>query len=183
MSDPTDTPTPRGLEDLPPHLRRRLIAKTAVVSTALVALIVALYYLVPWDSNEFVEIAVRLMISLVVVVVGTVVAFQYILRARYPMLRVFEVLAVVVALVLASFASVYAYLSHVDADSFSEVLSRTDALYFSVTTATTVGFGDISASTEGARIVVMLQMITNVVVVGVAARSLLYAARKRVADR
>ena len=183
MSDPTDTPAPHGLEDLPPKLRRRLIAKTALVCTALVALIVMLYYLVPWDSSEFGEIAVRLGISLVVVVVGTVISIQYVLRARYPMLRVFEVLAVVVALVLASFASAYAYLSHVDSDAFSEVLTRTDALYFSITTATTVGFGDISASTEGARIVVMLQMITNVVVLGVAARSLLYAARKRVAER
>jgi len=183
VSDSTDTPAPHGLEDLPPTLRRRLIAKTALVCIALVALIVVLYYLVPWDSSEIGEIAVRLGISLVVVVVGTVISIQYVLRARYPMLRVFEVLAVVVALALASFASAYAYLSHVNGDAFSEVLTRTDALYFSITTATTVGFGDISALTEGARIVVMLQMVTNVVVLGVAARSLLYAARKRVAER
>ena len=183
MSDQTDTPAPRGLEDLPPQLRRRLIAKTALVCTALVALVVALYYFVPWDSSELVEIVVRLGISLVIVVVGTVVSIQFVLKAQYPMLRVFEVLAVVIAVVLASFASAYAFLSHIDDGAFTEMLSRTDALYFSVTTSTTVGFGDISASSETARIVVMLHMITNVVVVGVAARSLMYAARKRVDRR
>lgn len=183
MSDHTDAPAQRGLEDLPPPLRRRLIAKTALVCTALVAMVVVLYYLVPWDSTDLDEIVVRLGISLGVVVVGTVISIQYILRADYPMLRVFEVLAVVVALALASFASAYAYLSHVDSDAFSEVLSRTDALYFSITTATTVGYGDISASTESARVIVMVQMVTNVVVLGVAARSLLYAARKRVDER
>ena len=183
MTDRTDTSAPRGLEDLPPKRRRREIAKTASVSTALVALIVVLYYLVPWDSDEFVQIAVWLGISLVVAVVATVISVQSVLHAPYPMLRVFEVLAVVVALVLVSFASAYAYLSHIDDDAFSEVLTRTDALYFSVTTATTVGFGDISPSTEAARIVVMLHMVANVVVLGVAARSLLYAARMRGAAR
>lgn len=181
--DPTDESGVQRLEDLEPRLRRRLIVKTVGVCTVLVALVIVLYYLVPWDSTDLDEIATRLVISLGIVVVGTVISVQYILRADYPMLRVFEVLAVVVALVIGSFASAYAYLSHADAEAFSEVLSRTDALYFSVTTATTVGFGDISATTEAARIIVMIQMVANVVVIGVAARSLLYVARKRVDER
>ena len=60
-----------------------------------------------------------------------------------------------------------------------EEWSWVDSFYFAVVTATTVGFGDISAKSEPARIAVMAQMVTNVVVLGVAARVLVHAARRR----
>ena len=42
----------------------------------------------------------------------------------------------------------------ISAGNFSEPLTRTDALYFTVTVFSTVGFGDITAKTEAARLVV-----------------------------
>jgi hypothetical protein len=45
--------------------------------------------------------------------------------------------------------------------------ASTDALYFAVTVFSTVGFGDITAKTEAARLVVTGQMITDLVVVGI----------------
>jgi hypothetical protein len=47
-------------------------------------------------------------------------------------------------------------------------------------TGTTVGFGDISPSTDTARVLVMFQMLTNDVVIGLGARLMLSAAQKRV---
>ena len=44
------------------------------------------------------------------------------------------------------------------AASFTEPLTRTDALYFTVTVFSTVGFGDIAAKSEAARIVLIVQM-------------------------
>jgi hypothetical protein len=44
-------------------------------------------------------------------------------------------------------------------------LTRTDALYFTVTVFSTVGFGDITAKTEAARPVVTGQMIVDLVVI------------------
>ena len=41
-----------------------------------------------------------------------------------------------------------------DASTFSEDLSRSDALYFTITTFATVGFGDITPKGETARLVV-----------------------------
>ena len=48
----------------------------------------------------------------------------------------------------------------------SESLSRTDALYFSVTIVTTVGFGDITAKTEVARLLVAAQMFGDLILLG-----------------
>ena len=43
---------------------------------------------------------------------------------------------------------------------------RTDSLYFTVTVFATVGFGDITATSQVARIVVIAQMILDLLVLG-----------------
>jgi voltage-gated potassium channel len=45
-------------------------------------------------------------------------------------------------------------------------LTRTDALYFTVTVFATVGFGDIVATTQVARLVVTVQMVLDLGVLG-----------------
>ena len=45
------------------------------------------------------------------------------------------------------------------AASFTEPLTRADALYFTVTVFSTVGFGDITAKSETARVVLIVQML------------------------
>jgi hypothetical protein len=54
-------------------------------------------------------------------------------------------------------------------------MSRVGALYFTVTVFATVGFGDIVPVTDAARIVVMVQMVGDLVLVGVGVRVLLGA--------
>ena len=53
---------------------------------------------------------------------------------------------------------------------FSEPLTRLDAAYFTVTIFATVGFGDIVAVSEAARAVATVQMVGDLVIVGVVAR-------------
>jgi hypothetical protein len=62
--------------------------------------------------------------------------------------------------------------------NFNEPLTRTDALYFTVTVFATVGFGDIVATTEGARVVVMGQMIAGIVTIGLGARVIVDAVQR-----
>jgi voltage-gated potassium channel len=57
-------------------------------------------------------------------------------------------------------------------------LTRTDALYFTVTVFTTVGFGDIVATTQVARLVVTVQMILDLVVLGLGVRVFLGAVQR-----
>jgi voltage-gated potassium channel len=64
------------------------------------------------------------------------------------------------------------------AANFTQPLTRTDALYFSVTVFSTVGFGDITAKSEAARVLLIVQMLGDIALLGAGARVLLGAVRR-----
>jgi hypothetical protein len=66
----------------------------------------------------------------------------------------------------------------ISASNFSEPMTRTDALYFTVTVFATVGFGDITAKTEAARLVVTGQMIVDLVTIALVVKVIVDAAKR-----
>ena len=56
-------------------------------------------------------------------------------------------------------------------------LTRTDTLYFTVTIFSTVGFGDITATSEAGRLIVTVQMVLDLLVLGLGIRLFLGAVR------
>jgi voltage-gated potassium channel len=67
-------------------------------------------------------------------------------------------------------------MAQTDAGSFDEeALTRTDALYFTVTVFATVGFGDITPASQAARLVGSTQMILDLIVLGLGIRVFLSA--------
>jgi voltage-gated potassium channel len=139
------------------------------------AVLMAIYYQLPLDRSGRWFAVTALVIGLAVLV--GLVAFQVraIARSRYPGLRALEALAVTVPLFLLLFASSYLVLAAHSARSFSQPMNHTDALYFTVTVFATVGFGDITATTDTARLVVTGQMIIDLVILGLGARVILGA--------
>jgi voltage-gated potassium channel len=95
-----------------------------------------------------------------------------ILAADFPGLRAVEGLAVTFPLFLLVFAALYLSLSAATAATFSEELDHTRALYFAITVFSTVGFGDITPTTDIARIVVSIQMLLDLVVISLVVRLL-----------
>ena len=81
------------------------------------------------------------------------------------------------------FASTYWIVAQEQSGAFSEPLNRTDALYFTITTFSTVGFGDITPVTQLARILVTVQILVGLVTVGVIAKLVLGAVQVAVARR
>jgi hypothetical protein len=76
------------------------------------------------------------------------------------------------------FAAGYYAMARSNPDSFNvRQFTRTDSLYFTVTVFTTVGFGDIRATSQIARIVVTLQMILDLIVLGLGVRVFVGAVR------
>ncbi|MDX6312639.1 MAG: hypothetical protein QOF44_2103, partial [Streptomyces sp.] len=71
--------------------------------------------------------------------------------------------------------------------SYSEPLNHTDALYFTVTVFASVGFGDIVPVTATARLVTTVQMVIDLMAIGVIAKIVLGAVetglRRREAGR
>jgi hypothetical protein len=140
--------------------------------------LVVIYYLLPLDRTS-IGVAVGMLAFGLVALVG-LVAFQVrsIIKAKYPALRAVGALATSVPLFLLLFAGTYFVMGGVSEANFNEPLTRTDALYFTVTVFATVGFGDIVATTEGARVVVMGQMIAGIVTIGLGARVIVDAVQR-----
>jgi voltage-gated potassium channel len=139
------------------------------------ALIVVVYYVLPVRASVDLGTLVRLVGGLAAL--SLLIAWQLrgIARSPYPALRAVESLAVVIPVFLLLFAGAYAIMSQAQPAAFSEEISRTDALYFSVTVFATVGFGDISPVSDPARIVVTIQMIADLLVLGFVLQAVLDA--------
>jgi len=68
-------------------------------------------------------------------------------------------------LVVVIFAVAYYWLSVHTPAQFVGLETRLDALYFSLTTVATVGYGDVSASGQLARVLVSFQLVFNLIFV------------------
>ena len=137
--------------------------------------LVAVYYLLPLDrTSNWVSVTV-LVAGLVALI--ALIGFQarWVIRSRFPAVRAVEALATSLPLFLLLFASTYLAMATISASNFNQPLTHTDSLYFTVTVFGTVGFGDIVATTETARLVVMGQIAADLVILGIGAKIILGA--------
>ncbi|HJV14293.1 MAG TPA: potassium channel family protein [Propionibacteriaceae bacterium] len=161
-------PRPNASPEIRPRARRVVVTLLrAFIST--VAL-VALYYLLPLDRYSVAFGVGTLFVGLVGLVLLVTFQVRSIMMADFPVLRAVGALATSAPLFLLQFAASYFIMGRFSAANFSEPMTRTDALYFTVTVFATVGFGDITATSQGARVLVMGQMLLGILVVGIGAR-------------
>ena len=113
-------------------------------------------------------------------VLAVVIGWQVrtVVRSKHPGLRAAEALAFSIPLYLLLFATTYFEIARAATMNFTEPLTRTDALYFSVTVFASVGFGDISAVSEAARLLVTLQMLLDLLLLGLVIRVFLSAVKR-----
>ena len=166
-----------------PSPQRRPVARALARSLLTIAALVVVYYALPLNRSFGAGTLALLVLSLVCLTVLVALQVRSILRSRYPALRALESMALTVPLFLLIFAAVYELLSTSDPHAFSEPLGRTDALYFVVTVFATVGFGDITAVSQVARILVTVQMIADLLLLGLVIRAVLGAVQHRTRNR
>ena len=147
--------------------RRRLLLRVLFRSLASAVILVALYYVVPLQDLKGAHLAASLAVGMGILVVVIVVQVRTITTSRYPAVRAVEALALTAPFFLLLYATAYFVLAQDNAANFStHQLSRTDALYFTVTVFSTVGFGDITATSQSARVIVTVQMVLDLVIIG-----------------
>ncbi|MET8753933.1 potassium channel family protein [Streptomyces sp. NPDC004667] len=165
-----DQPEPR------PSLRQ--VLWSMLRGCGVVAALVTLYYVLPLDHSSMAVAATVLLTGLAGFAGLVAVQVRAILRSRYPGLRALEALATSIPFFLLLFAAAYVTLAAQSPGSFSSSLSHTNGIYFTVTVFATVGFGDITAKSEAAQLLVTAQMLADLAVFGLVIKVILEAVRR-----
>lgn len=88
-------------------------------------------------------------------------------------------LSTAICLAVLGFAVTYIVMARSGQNQFDQLWTKTDALYFTVTVLTTVGFGDVHATGQVARLVVTVQMGFDVLFIATAGSALRAAGADR----
>jgi voltage-gated potassium channel len=162
-------------EDLPAATRRWMVFWALLRPALIIIGLLLLYYLMPlWDRHTR-STALSLVLGLVLVAVVLTWQIRVISTSKYPRVRAIEALSLSAPLFIIVFATAYFATAQSNPASFSQRLNRTDSLYFTVTTFSSVGFGDIVPLTQTARVMVMVQMLGDLTLIGIVVRVILGA--------
>ncbi len=170
--EPVSDSVQPGSEARPPY---RTMMRGVLRAAGSTAALVVVYYLLPLDHASAWAAVTILVIGLVAFIVLVAFQVRLIARSPFPGVRAIEALATSLPLFLLLFASTYVVMAMLSAGNFGEKLTHTDGLYFTVTVFSTVGFGDITAKTQAARLVVTGQMAADLIILGLGAKIILNA--------
>ena len=165
------------------RLAWRVGALALLRATASLAALLAVYFLFPTRGGTTGSDWPWLVLELCAFAVIVGLQVPAIVKAKYPILRATETLAVLIPVYLLIFARIYLSDSLGSSSAFNQPLTLVTSLYFTVTVFASVGFGDIVAQSDSMRLLVTAQMLLNLVLFGVVIRLLASAARRGVARR
>ncbi len=159
------------------HTRRVLLAKAVGRVVGITVALLVAYFAVPIGQDG--DPIGLILLGVGLALFGVLVVYQVIriVNSPAPQLRAAEALGTVVPLVIVVFATVYVAMSASDPAGFSEPITKINGLYFTVTVLATVGFGDITGTSDAARIAVTIQMVLDLLIIGVLVKVIIGASR------
>ena len=151
--------------------------------TAAMVLVVGFYFAVPVSLQAETAVIVRLVVAVVLLVSLTaLVAWQVRRHLSHPEQHIDGLVLALMVGVLA-FALAFYVTAQRQPDQISGLDTRVDALYFTMTTLLTIGYGDVHAVGQLARILVMIQIVFDVGVIATAGGVLTRTKRESAASR
>ncbi len=140
------------------------------------------YSLAPLHGNHK-DIGFAIGIAAVLIVVPlTVVRARAITTSDRPVLDAVETIVLLFTLLVLGFSIVYLIVAE-HSGQIAGLHTKIDAVYFTVSTLSTVGFGDVHAAGQAARVIVTLQIVFDLVFIATAVRLLATITQRRVAER
>ncbi len=160
------------------HRSGWLVAETFVL--AVIGTVV--YYVLPIPSHAMRTASWVVVFGVGMAVLGFLIllAIRRLLRERAEERARGLILLMCLAVLFFSYTDVILAL---EPGQFAGLHTRTDAIYFTISTLSTVGFGDIHAAGQAARAAVTVQIVFNLVFIGAAASVITGMFRTRAQQR
>lgn len=155
---PSDAP----VAELPPLVEAfdrdswKLLARA--IGVPVLALFV--FFITPLDERNWVLSAGLGIVCTLIAVPYALSRIRRIRIAEHPLGEALAVMSLLVSLVVVGFAGSY-YSIAVETTQIPAIHTRIDALYFTIVTLGTVGYGDIAPTGQQARLLVSFQIMVN----------------------
>jgi hypothetical protein len=156
------------------EIRRGLIELIVILAVMLV-----LYILLPLKGERRWVGAVVGLAAIIGTVPYTLYRVRAILKSEKPLILAVQALVALLTMLVLGFAAVYFFMAEGNPDNFLGLETKLDAVYFTVVTLGTVGFGDITPTSQAARGVVVAQIAVNFALLGISVRLLTMATKHR----
>ena len=142
-------------------------------------MLTVVYFVVPWDGLHGGDALLRLIISMCVFAAAAGWELRQTTRAELPQFRAITALGALTPLFIILFSRPYLVAVALEADVVHHPkLDHYKALYFMITTLSTVGYGDITPTTNLSRMLVSVQMLLDLILIGSIVRLLASAAQR-----
>ena len=148
---------------------------------AAVALLVVVYFMVPLNGDLGASELVQVVITALAL---GLLSFMVIWEVRQQLVdesRTIDRLALALVVSVLGFALGFYLMVERSPDQIVGIETRLDALYFTMTTLLTIGYGDIHATGQFARALVLVQMVFNVAIIATGASTIGHQLRNRAA--
>ena len=162
-------------DQIPPGAQ---IARSVGRVVAVFAGMTLVYAFMPFRDGQWWLDALIGVASIVAIVPLTVRRVREIKTTERPTMCAIEALVLMFTLLIFGFSALYITIDR-SGTQFVGMHTRIDAVYFTVTTLSTVGFGDIHAEGQAAKLAVIAQICVDFTLLAVSVRVLLGATRQR----
>jgi voltage-gated potassium channel len=152
------------------------------LATALI-LVLGAYALVPTTVDAEATTLGRFVGVLLLLVGAAVVMIRQLRLSAFDWDRGIDGLVLAVEVMTVAFALIFYLIAQQDPGQVKGLHTRVDSLYFTASTMLTVGYGDIHAEGQLARVLVLIQMIFDVVFIASAASMLTSRVRRAASAR
>ncbi|MFN8017458.1 MAG: ion channel [Acidimicrobiales bacterium] len=154
------------------------MARTLLGSLLPPIALLALYFVIPFDGSHWIAGAALGIAAALAVLPLTFRRLTRIRTSDFPVREALQAVSMIASLVIVAFA--ISYYSIADGtNGFPGIHTKLDAIYFTTVTTATVGYGDITPTSQTARAVVTGHILLNITLIGASFRLLSRAASDR----
>lgn len=149
---------------------------------AVLTLLITLYFVLPVSQEDRGSVWLRVLVSVLVLVSLAVAVVAQVRMAADDPARHIDGLVTVIFVVWLIFSLAFYLMAHHQPDQVAGLHTRLDGLYFAASTMLTIGYGDVHATGQVARALILVQLLFDAVFVGIAVSMLSARLRDRAAQ-